>query len=484
MSLREEAASSERDAPLEGELAAAGLHDRSVRDRLIHGTAWVLAGKIASSVLGLALNAILARLLSPSELGAYFTTLTLVMIGSSAAQLGLDLAVVRLVSAALGTGDPARARAALRKTFVYGAAGAVAAAVLLVAGGGRYFARDLLHSALVQDVMPVAAGWLIALALQSLVIESFRGFQRFDLATIFDALFIYSLATAIFGIAWILHRHVSLTGVAATIGAVTAVAALVGGRYVLGRVSALRKLETAGPSDPLPTRDLFAIAWPLLVTNVTVFLVGSGVDIWILGAFRPQPEVALYGAASRLVAFVSTPFIILQGVAPPLVAEMYAQGKRRELERTLRVIATLGGLPAFGALLLFLIFGHPILAAIFGGFYRRAATILALLSFGRLVGVWTGSCGVTLMMTGHQRAMMYITLSSGILSVAGGLALVPRFGATGVAVATMIGIIVNNCLQMVYARRLVGVWTAAELSPARVVDFLRKDSGRLLRRGR
>jgi O-antigen/teichoic acid export membrane protein len=41
-----------------------------------------------------------------------------------------------------------------------------------------------------------------------------------------------------------------------------------------------------------------------------------------MGAFRPHTEVAVYGAASRLVILVAMPLVIVNSVVPPLIAGM------------------------------------------------------------------------------------------------------------------------------------------------------------------
>ena len=95
--------------------------------------------------------------------------------------------------------------------------------------------------------------------------------------------------------------------------------------------------------------------------------------------------MGLYGASARLVIFVATPFVVFSGVIPPIIAELHAQRKMRQLERALRAGATLAGLPAFGVLLVFLLFGPWVLGTIFPEPYRAGAPILAMLSLGRLV---------------------------------------------------------------------------------------------------
>ena len=80
---------------------------------------------------------------------------------------------------------------------------------------------------------------------------------------------------------------------------------------------------------------MFHVAWPLMVTNLAILLLGSGVDVLVLNAFRPEATVGLYGASARLVVFVATPFAVFSGVIPPIIAELHTKGKMRQLERAL-----------------------------------------------------------------------------------------------------------------------------------------------------
>jgi O-antigen/teichoic acid export membrane protein len=123
-------------------------------------------------------------------------------------------------------------------------------------------------------------------------------------------------------------------------------------------------------------------------------------------------------------------------------------------------------------LLTFLIFGGHIMGAIFGPFFRRGALVLAILSLARLVAVGTGSCGAALMMTGHQRDMMNLSIFAGVLSVVAEILLAPHFGIVGVAVATAIAQTLQNVLMLIFARKRLGIWTHAELSLRPVKELL------------
>jgi O-antigen/teichoic acid export membrane protein len=438
----------------------------SIRRRLLRGSFWVFAGKIVTIPLGFVMSAVLARLLTHDEFGAYFATFTLVLIGSVVAQLGLDRVAVRFVPAALAIGERGKARDVIHVVFFVGIPSAMVTGLVLIVGLGNWLASDVFHYPVMEAIIPVAAGWLVVTAVRALIVETFRGFQQFGLATVFDSLLADLLTALALGALLIMRIRTSLTDVVSLSVAFGAVAALIAGGLLLRRMRALR-----GSEGRVPRREIFSMAWPALITDVAIYVLGTGIDLLVLAAFRPLAEVGVYGAASRLMMLAVTPYRILQGVTPPIISELYAQGRKRDLEQALRASATLAGIPAALVLALFLVAGSSVMGHVYGPFYRQGATILTILTVGRLVAVWTGSCGLALMMTGHQKAMMYITVFSGIVSITAGILVAPHFGGVGVAVATATTASMQNLLQLFLAKRLVGVSTQAELSPRTLWRF-------------
>lgn len=441
----------------------------SVRRRLLTGSAWVLAARVLGLGLGLAMNGLLARLLDTEDFGSYMLVSTMVVIGSTAAKLGMDRAVVRFAAASLGTGDPGRARDSIRSAVAWAALGSAAVAAIVALGLGQWFFGDVLDQPAVAALVPLGCGWLFATAMQSVLAESFRGLSRFGYAAVFHTFATDLVTVAVLGGIYITAKSVTLP---AAVGVLTSVAAGVLLVTGISLVLTVRKLQ--GPGR-LPRSELFAVARPLMITNMGIYLLGHGVDLWILGAYGSLNDVALYGAAAKLVVLVATPMIIFSGVMPPLVAELWAQGRRRRLERTLRVGATIVGVPALLVLFLFVLAGPLVLETVYRRpFYAQAADLLIVMSLARVVAVWTGSCGIALMMTGYQRDMKWITLASAAISVGGGLFAAPRYGAMGVAVATATAQIFQNGTQLLVARRRLGIWTNVSFSPRLVKDFLGK----------
>lgn len=446
----------------------------SLKARLLSGSIWALAGRVLLAIVGLALNALLGRLLAPQDLGAFFLAFSVVSFFAVLSSLGLTTTVVRFVAENMGLGQPERARDIVVKSLLLSVSAATLVAVAYAIFGSTLASRIFGAPALAA-IGGLTAAWILTLTLQSLLAETFRGFHDIRLAAVFSrsaagfgslmagALLTMSLATL-----WVLGERVALRELMLLTVCSGGISVAVAGWLLVNRVKKLpvtpKREKTTGFSP------ILAATWPILVADVTLLALTQA-DIWVVGAFRGPEEVAIYGAAARLVALVVMPLLIVQAVVPPVIAEKHAQGRNEELQKVLRTTATLAGIPAFLVLLCFLLFGGEILGVVFGGYYAQGAVILAALSLGQLASVWTGPCGIALVMTGHQTLMMIITVFSGTATIVGALLSVGAFGATGVAVATGAGVALHNIAMSVGVKFSTGLRT--DVSIRSLVDVLK-----------
>ena len=431
-----------------------------VKRRLLSGSAWASGGRIATVFTAFATNALLARLLTPQEFGVYFLAFSVVQVGSLLGSFGLERAVVRFVAESVGLNQFERARRVLSWTFGLGVLGALVVGVAYSLFG-QIIGDNLFHAPALVAATKLVAAWMAVLALQKVLAGAFQSFHDIRLSTIFGGLASGGLLTAALGLLWLLRGQATLT-TALLLGVGSTFVSLILGGWLLNRSAAHLPAQGA-EGYMVGFRAIMQVAGPLAVTNLTLFVLTQA-PLWILGAFRPPEDVAIYGAAARAVVLVAMPLSVVNGVVPPLIAEMYPQGKRRELERMLRITATVAGIPAFVALAAFITFGGPILGLIFGEYYREGATILALLSIAQLVNVWTGSGSIALSYTGHQAAMMTLTIAGGLLTILVGLAVVDSYGAEGVAVAVAAGIVAYNLTLWFVTKRKTGMWTHVSFS--------------------
>lgn len=424
-----------------------------------------MAGKVVTAGSRLAATAMLARLLSQEALGAFGLAFSFATSGAMVAQLGLQQAVVRLVAEAMGSERQGRARTAIRLVFRYCTLGNVLVAGLLLLGGGAFLALRVWESPLLAASMLAIVVWIVVWSYQVLVSETFRGLQDLRSATLFGGVITWALAVLLLGALWVVRGAASFEQIILVIIGSTLVSLAFGGIALQRRVRSLPAGESLAPGE------LGSLAFPLWINVLTASALTQS-DLWILGAFIPKEEVAVYFSATQLVALVSMSLMLVNLVVPPFIADLYARGERRRLERILRNTATLAGIPALAVLLAFVFFGGPILGLIYGPAFRAGATVLALLSLGKLVNVFTGSCGVTMSMTGHHKALMTITVLTSAVTVGGCLLVVDSRGMLGVAGVVCAGTILQNLAMWLETHRRTGMWTHLSLPRWREVRSL------------
>jgi len=136
------------------------------------------------------------------------------------------------------------------------------------------------------------------------------------------------------------------------------------------------------------------------------------------------------------------------------------------LETTIRSVATLAAVPSLLLLLLFAVFGAPLLSLVYGGYYAEAAPILFVLALGQTVNVLTGPHGALLKMTDNQHMLLRINVVFGVLTVAGVLLIAPYYGAIGVAVMISGTITVQNVYVAFVSHRKTGILCCAYFLPS------------------
>jgi O-antigen/teichoic acid export membrane protein len=436
--------------------------------RLALDSGWVLGAKILLAVSGILGNALLARMLSAKEMGIYFLAFSIASFGATIGSLGLNKACVRFIAETVSLGEVSKTRSVIRKVLSIGLLGT------LFVGGLYFFFGDLLlekffHSSVPPIVTLVIACWIVALALQHIVSEAFRGLRAINLASIFGGT--ASGTLVVIGLVSMYRLIENSTLVMVLILVVTSsfLSLLVAGILLKRTVSAL---PGSSIQAEMKFSELMNVSLTMLLTNITFFALAHS-DIWIIGAFMSQEDVAVYGAAGRLVAFLAAPLLIVNAVVQPMIAGMFVQGKKSELERILRATATVIGIPTMFVVTAFWVWGGEILVLVYGDYYIRSANVMAVLCAGQLVSVSAGSCGLVLYMTGHHTIALITTVVTGAVTVLLSLILVGRYGMLGVAFATVFGQVVLNIIDSLLCVMIVGVKPYMSLS---LNTFFRKAS--------
>jgi O-antigen/teichoic acid export membrane protein len=178
-----------------------------------------------------------------------------------------------------------------------------------------------------------------------------------------------------------------------------------------------------------------------------------------VSAHTSPEDVAAYGAASRLATLVSIPLVIANQVLAPLIGDLHARGQPARLERLVRGVAAAAALPAVVAATAFVALGGPLLELAYGSFYGRGWPFLALLGLGQVAGVLTGSCGLALVLTDHERSFMTIMAAGAVVVLIATPLAARTHGAVAVAAVMCAVLVAQQLCVLVVARRLTGLWT-------------------------
>ena len=464
------------------------LGGSTLRRRLLSGSSWALGGKLGAAMVGIVTTSVLTRLLTSTEVGDYLLAFSIISVGAVIGSLGLPKTVLRFVAESMTLGQPGRARRAIYTALGLGVLGALCISLAYLFIVGDLVSKYLFHSPALVAVIGLTAGWMAISALQEILAEAFRGFHDIRMATLFGGLatggksaglIMRVMVLACLVVIWATSGQTDLRTVMLVSVGSGAASSLLAALFLRKRISSL---DARGIENPVSAKETLRDAFPILLISLTSFILLSAADLWILGSFGSKDDVAVYGVAARLVTFISMPLLLTNLVLPPIIAEMYAQGRTSQLERTLRSFSTLSGVPSLLFLIVFMLLGGPILGLVYGAklfppgslAIHEGAIVLVLLSAGKLAAVWAGSCGAVLQFTGHQGSMLRINLLTSPLFVIGALLLVRDYGPIGVASMTAAITVLQNAALVLVARRKTGMWTHVSLSPSRLRKGLSK----------
>jgi len=180
------------------------------------------------------------------------------------------------------------------------------------------------------------------------------------------------------------------------------------------------------------------------------------VNTLLIGALRSTADAGVYAAASRYLTVAAMVAVAIRQVLAPKVSELLA---RRSTERAAAVYQTTTAWlvainwPIYLALITF---GGPLLA-VFGRDFADGQVVLVVLATAMLVATSVGPVDVVLLMGGRSSWNLINTVVSLGANLALNVALIPRYGLAGAAVASAVGTLLNNLLPLAQVWRSMGL---------------------------
>jgi O-antigen/teichoic acid export membrane protein len=415
------------------------------RGRVDAGSTYVL--QFISLGLGFVSQLIVARLAGVSGYGVYAYSFAWATIVVQPSLLGIDRALIRELAGYRKAREFGLMRGLLRRSNQIALVGAGSLTVVLAAIAIPISSPGVRVS--------VAIGMLsIPLATLSRVrLAALQGLRRATLGQLTQSVGRSAFFLVFLGIAVAITRSTSMDPeIAVAAQAAAFGAALVAGSIVLRRVLPRQVMR----STPQFEGRKWARSLPTLALFSLFTIVSSQIPIIMLGIIGTNAATGRYNAASQSVRLIEIALSSVGQVIAPRVAILSASNDRAAIERLL----TKSTYAAVGLALLpaaFLTLLGPWLLGLFGQGFSQGGTALNILVVGQLFNAATGSLGVALLMTKHERPATVAVLAGTVLNVVLCPILIPIWGATGAAVASSVDLILTNTLFVVVVVRYMKV---------------------------
>jgi O-antigen/teichoic acid export membrane protein len=400
--------------------------------------------------VGFGLQLVLARYLGPEQFGVYAYAMGWLSLALLFGKLDLDNAATRYIGAYAGNGEWALASGFVRRVplLVLAASSAVA---LIVGVTVHFVARQ--RGIETPPVLWAACLLLPATGVMQLLSNVLQGFRRVVASqappsVIRPVLF----AGMLLSYGALVQGH--------PFAAVAVYANLAATLVVIGVQIGLvwvRFKPHAAKGHQYATRAWLKTASGLLAVSIAQLVLSGQTDVVVVGSVLSKVEAGSYSIASQLANAVHMGITAVVFVAAPTIAHLYHTGAKRDLQQLVTRVGQANLLLTLPALLTLLILGKPILA-LFGPTFPAAYPILVVLSLVTLQGAAGGAvCGFLLTMTGHEKVAALIIGVAAIVYAGLVVVLSPRFGAVGVAMATLIAYVLRAIWLGIYVHRRLGI---------------------------
>jgi O-antigen/teichoic acid export membrane protein len=382
--------------------------------------------KITSTILGLIIAALLARILGPEGYGVYAFTLTIIGLLAMPVKAGTPQIVVRETAKLTAHKEWSLVRGVWNWSMRVVIGGYLVVLVLFLIFWLRYIESISIER---RESLFIGVSVLLPfLSLTALRGGQIQGLRKVILGQIPE----YVIRPGLFLISIVIvigcYQKVGLSAQSAVaLNAFGTVLAFCIATYFLWRVrpDGLQK----GENCTYRSKDWLRAAVPLtLVGGFQV--INNQADILMIGTLLGDSEVGVYKVAVQLASLVVFGLAAVNLVIRPYVSKLYSQGRMRDLQILVTSSARAIFFVAIMPIVLFLVLAPTLLEFTFGKAYVSASFSLQVLTIGQMSNAFFASVGVLLNMTGHERDTMKIVAIAAALNVGLNFLLTRFFGGS------------------------------------------------------
>jgi O-antigen/teichoic acid export membrane protein len=203
---------------------------------------------------------------------------------------------------------------------------------------------------------------------------------------------------------------------------------------------------------------------PMLVTG-GVAIINSQCDIIMLGIIKGPPMAGIYSVGYSLASLVSfTLMAVNMAIAPSIVSLFYKNdiiNLQQKITYSARFILAL----SIPIAVILIAFGKSILFY-FGPEFIFGYSSLVILCIGQIVNAGSGSVGLILEMTNHERESAIGFSIGALINIMLNFVLIPKFDMIGAAIASSTSMVIWNLILSLKVFKEVGIYPTSIGKPS------------------
>ncbi len=414
---------------------------------LLKGAGAAFGIRLAVIVFGYLFMLLVTRRLGPRGWGIYSLFLVFLQISVMPAVLGLDTALVRFVAESLPSENYLRLKRVYKKatSFVFFLSILISLSCFFLS---PWIAAHVFGKPYLSTPFRIASVLVPPFALSRINASFFQGLKKIVRFMLFSGAGITFLLPVFFVLFSLLSKSQLIPEFAHACGVLI--------MFLLSAVSVfliLKKLPSSGDGD-VALKAMLAVSIPLFLSGSLSYLM-NWTDTIMLGMFKSSADVGVYNVAVKLAALTSLTLFAVNTIAAPKFAEFWAKNDKAGLLKFARQAAKLVFFTSFPVIAVYVAFPSKILE-MFGSGFERAAPALLILALAQLINAWAGSVGNILIMTGYEKFVQNVMLFGVVINALLNYLLIPKFGITGAAIASAVGMAFWNLAYTLKVRQTLG----------------------------
>jgi len=415
-----------------------------------------LSVKLLTALFNFSIALILARSLGADEYGYYAYAIALVMILTVPAQFGFPSLVVKEVSRSVAKGDVfyldnfwswAKSCSLIISIIVF---------LLSEVAAYSFIRNDYQYS-----VVAVALALIPLIAMLSLYSAYLRGLKKIILGQFFEPLLRFVFFFVFIGlVVFFLEnetdsvRSVELHVLAGFISAFSL--------FLVTKKIKAKFNKDVIQSEPFLRKVMWLTVTPMAIT-ASVQVLNANLDVLVVDYFLDKGSVGVYKITVQVTLLLAFGLQAINLILAPYFSSLYQDRDFQKLQNYSRISARLSFLFSLLAAIPLMLYSSDILAFLFGDMYGEGAVALVYLLIGQMVNAYFGSVGVLLNMSGNHKFVAKSSAFSLLMNLTLSLSLVPKWGIEGAAIATAAALVFWNISLNIYARKKLGISTAAAI---------------------